>query len=141
MSSVVDDFSNSDLYDFEQPLELLVRIHHFHRPKDGYAEIVYTLAQKTRDSDAVRRSGNDKYIATLGASSVLEEDVFRDFKIPEGTTAILYGWPATDRNLLNATFLVDELHFVDAGVWYSFHRPNEKMRKHDKAKGQRFDGR
>jgi hypothetical protein len=63
-SSTTDDFSHRDLYDFEQPLELLVHIHHLHKPKKGYAVIVYTLAQANQDSAAVRRPGSDKYIAT-----------------------------------------------------------------------------
>ncbi|QIB64767.1 hypothetical protein [Kineobactrum salinum] len=140
-SSITDNFSHSDLYDFEHPLELLVHIHHLHRPKDGYAVIVYTMAQDTQDSAAVRRSGSEKYIATLNASSVLTEKDFGKMKIPQGATAILYGWPATDRNLMNSTLLVDELHLLDSDQWYAFHQPSEKLRKHKKAKGQRFEGR
>ena len=140
-SSITDDHSYSALYNFEQPLELYAHILYLHTPEDGYATIGYTLAQKNEDSAALRGSRAENYIATLNASSVVTHKSFGKMNIPRGAVAVLYGWPATDTNVTNANLLVDELHLVDTGEWFSFHRPSERMPKHRKAKGPRLEAR
>lgn len=140
-SSVTDDHSQSGLYDVKNPLEIHVRIHHLHVPKEGYATITYTFAQENKDSGVIRRGRSEQYIATLNASSILSGKAFANMDLPKGAMAVLYGWPATEVNVTNSNFLVDELHLLDTGQWFSFHQPQENVSKHNKTMGPRLESR
>ena len=43
LNTVTDDFSHTPAYDLEHPLKLAVTLQHVHLPKDGYAQIVFTI--------------------------------------------------------------------------------------------------
>jgi len=140
-SSVTDDHSQSGLYDVKNPLEIQVRIHHLHVPKEGYATITYTFAQESKDSGVIRRGRGEQSIATLNASRILSGKAYANMDIPKDARAVLYGWPATEANVTNSNFLVDELHLLETGQWFSFHQPRENVSKHNKTMGPRLESR
>jgi len=137
-TQISNDFSGSDRFDLENPIEVEVEIHRVHLNEDGYVELFYSLPG---DGDIKLPEGMapDTPIATFRRATLQTAEEFKRLKIKEndfkrGVQAVLSGWPALPIQLPYSEMLVDEITFVNNGKasskTYVFHRESESMVKY-----------
>ena len=136
LNTVIDDFSHTPAYDLKHPMELAVTLQHVHLPKDGYAQIVFTVNALGEGAEAHRLAPDKRYLGTLQTTRNVNKLKLNKKELEGGVPAILLAWPATDWNQTPSDFLVDEIQLVESGKWIGFHSPHDNMVKHRKSKGE-----
>ena len=134
-STVSDNFVGNPAYDFERPIELLVRINHLHTPDGGYGQIVFTVEQLGEGTEGIWLDPEQQYIATLQVSTKVKAKGLLKKDFSNSAPAVLLGWPATDWNQTNSRFLVDELVLLNKNQRLVFHSEHPSMKKHPNAVG------
>lgn len=137
LNTVTDDFSHTPAYDLKHPLELAVTLQHVHLPKDGYAQIVFTINELGEGAEARHLAPDKHYIGTLQTTRNVQKLKLNKKELENGVPAILLAWPATEWNQMPSDFLVDEIQLVQSDKWFGFHTPHDNMIKHRKSKGDK----
>ncbi|EAQ97404.1 hypothetical protein [Congregibacter litoralis] len=136
---ISNDFSSSDRFDIENPIEVEVEIHQVYLNEDGYVELFYSLPG---DSELRLPEGMDPDtpIATFRRATLQTSEEFKRLKLKEndfkrGVTAVLSGWPALPIQQPYSEMLVDEITFGNkdsksVGKKYILHAESKSMVKY-----------
>lgn len=133
-TSFSNNWSTTPLYDLEHPVELLVTLHDFNVPRQGYGELVFTVDSHGEGAEEMYLEPERKYIATLPLVDFIRDLHLNERKLSRGVQARLLGWPVVDDNQRNSVVLVDELELLRGGELIRF-QPivYPTMKKHRKS--------
>jgi hypothetical protein len=126
-----DDFTHTNAYDLNRPVELFITIRHLVDPEFGNAEMHFTLDALGRGIEATDFDPDLVYIATLQLAREVRRLNANPRSFERGVQARITGWPATADNYGHSMMLVNELDFLKGKKVLRFHRVHPNMKTFD----------
>ena len=134
-TSFSSDFSDSELYDFDNPIKLEITIQGVQFPEDvGYAELLFSIDAASQKSERAAEDPDFVYVATLQTPDELGRLGIRESDFKRGLPAVVTGWPATSKMRSASYMLVDEIDLYrsarkDNPVKKKLHEENERLQE------------
>ncbi|PIE37028.1 MAG: hypothetical protein CSA53_07420, partial [Gammaproteobacteria bacterium] len=127
MTVISSDWSDTQAFDLDNPVDVPVRIQGVHVPRVGYAELYYKL---DLDDAYLRSAGADPdavYVAIMQEVSTIKSMNLPLKTLNNNRKAVLRGWHATPQNFLSSSFLIDEIKLADSREHFAMHANNPAM--------------
>lgn len=129
-SVVTHDWSDTQAFDLENPIQLEVVIRRVDVQQRGYVILYYDLETPVLPDDDKPDVATVTYSALLQTQGEVERLEIPLGMLKKGVSATLLGWPETERNYYGASMLVDEIRLQRGGSRMEFHKENSALRDH-----------
>lgn len=116
MTVLSADWSTTDIYDLNAPVELQVTVEGLLLPEGGHAELLFTPADVGIEPFVRFPQLGPVYHATLQLADEARRLGLTHRSIRVGSQALIKGWPATERNISPSILLVDEISFIGQSI-------------------------
>jgi hypothetical protein len=119
-SETSSDWSVTQIYDLDQPVEIAAVIEGLNLPDGGNAELLFRADEEVQQA-LQWPPGLQVYHATLQTTEAARKQQVGTGQLKAGSEVLILGWPALPGNGSVSRLLVDQITVKATGKTYAFH--------------------